>query len=216
MPFYFHSKEEPSYQIFMGKDKMENEELIKYGWREDIWFHVDKVSSAHVYIRPVEPELPNQIALLIDEIPKELLQQCCQLVKKNSISGCKEKKVDIVYTYWHNLKKTADMEPGQVSFHRKSDVRYMKDFERDTAIVNKMEKTRTWDGEVELQLAQQERLKRESSKVRKAKETQNRYEKQQQLEKERQAKLNSYDTLFSDSAMQSNQAGGGSDSDDFM
>ena len=37
--------------IFMGKDKFENEDLIKYGLPNDVWFHVDKMSSAHVYIR---------------------------------------------------------------------------------------------------------------------------------------------------------------------
>lgn len=37
--------------IYMGKDKYENEELIKYGWPEDVWFHVDDLSSAHVYLR---------------------------------------------------------------------------------------------------------------------------------------------------------------------
>jgi len=26
--------------LYMGKDKYENEDLIKYGWPEDIWFHV--------------------------------------------------------------------------------------------------------------------------------------------------------------------------------
>ena len=36
------------YMIYMGKDKFENEELLKYGWPEDIWFHVDNYSSAHV------------------------------------------------------------------------------------------------------------------------------------------------------------------------
>ena len=35
----------------MGRDKHENEDLIKWGWPEDVWFHVDKVSSAHVYLR---------------------------------------------------------------------------------------------------------------------------------------------------------------------
>lgn len=28
----------------MGKDKVENEDLIKYGDEQDVWFHVDKVS----------------------------------------------------------------------------------------------------------------------------------------------------------------------------
>lgn len=37
--------------IYMGIDKFENEELIKYGWEEDVWFHVEDLSSAHVYLR---------------------------------------------------------------------------------------------------------------------------------------------------------------------
>lgn len=28
-----------------------DEELIKWGFPEDVWFHVDNVSSAHVYLR---------------------------------------------------------------------------------------------------------------------------------------------------------------------
>lgn len=35
MVFYFTAKN--GYTIYMGKDKHENEELIKYGWPEDIW-----------------------------------------------------------------------------------------------------------------------------------------------------------------------------------
>jgi hypothetical protein len=38
-------------QLYVGKDKFENEDLIKYGWPEDIWFHVDNLSSPHVYVR---------------------------------------------------------------------------------------------------------------------------------------------------------------------
>ena len=34
-----------------GGDKYENEDLIKWGWPEDVWFHVDKHSSAHIYLR---------------------------------------------------------------------------------------------------------------------------------------------------------------------
>jgi predicted ribosome quality control (RQC) complex YloA/Tae2 family protein len=40
----------------MGKDKFENEDLIKYGFPEDIWFHVKDFSSAHVYLRLKEGE----------------------------------------------------------------------------------------------------------------------------------------------------------------
>lgn len=35
------------YHLFYFLD----EDLIKWGWPEDVWFHVDKVSSAHVYLR---------------------------------------------------------------------------------------------------------------------------------------------------------------------
>jgi len=43
-------------------------------------FHVDDLSSAHVYLR-----LPDGTGL--DDIPKDTLEDCCQLVKHNSIQG---------------------------------------------------------------------------------------------------------------------------------
>jgi hypothetical protein len=44
MVFYFTSTVvDPPVTLFMGLDKHENEELIKWGWPEDVWFHVDKV-----------------------------------------------------------------------------------------------------------------------------------------------------------------------------
>jgi len=52
MVYYFTSTVvDPPVTLFMGFDKHENEELIKWGWPEDVWFHVDKLSSAHVYLR---------------------------------------------------------------------------------------------------------------------------------------------------------------------
>lgn len=36
---------------YVGRDKHENEHLIKYGWPGDVWFHVEGLSSAHVYFR---------------------------------------------------------------------------------------------------------------------------------------------------------------------
>lgn len=66
----------------MGKDKYENEDLIKYGLPEDVWFHVDDLSSAHVYLR-MKP------GMTLDDINEDLLLECCSLVKANSIQGCK-------------------------------------------------------------------------------------------------------------------------------
>ena len=65
MVFYFECSD-PQYTIYMGRDKHENEHLIANGWPEDVWFHVDKHSSAHVYLR-----LPKHMT--IDEIPPCLL-----------------------------------------------------------------------------------------------------------------------------------------------
>jgi predicted ribosome quality control (RQC) complex YloA/Tae2 family protein len=82
----------------MGKDKFENEDLIKFGWPEDIWFHVDDLSSAHVYLRLKEGES-------WDKIDEKLIAECCQLVKANSIEGSKKDFVKVVYTPWENLFK---------------------------------------------------------------------------------------------------------------
>ena len=58
----------------------------------------------------------------IEDIPKEVLMDCAHLVKANSIQGCKVNNVNVVYTPWSNLKKTADMDVGQIGFHRQKDV----------------------------------------------------------------------------------------------
>lgn len=61
----------------------------------------------------------------IDTIDKAALEDCCQLVKANSIEGCKLNKVDIVYTPVGNLRQTNDMDVGQVGFHVDKHVRMM-------------------------------------------------------------------------------------------
>lgn len=104
----------------------------------------------------------------INDIPPEVLIDCAQLVKNNSIqgkdvhpimfyveqwlcwfsvhslflhvvnngnghshllrcvfyflSGCKMNNISVVYTPWANLKKTGEMDVGQIGFHRQKDV----------------------------------------------------------------------------------------------
>ncbi|KIH51619.1 hypothetical protein ANCDUO_18294 [Ancylostoma duodenale] len=125
---------DPPVLLYMGVDKYENEELIKYGWPEDVWFHVDKVSSAHVYLR-----LPP--GMTIDTIPQALIDDCCQLVKANSIDGNKMNDVGIVYTMWENLKKTGDMAVGQIGFHDNKKVKRCVVAKRINEIVNRLNKT---------------------------------------------------------------------------
>jgi hypothetical protein len=94
--------------------RLSDEDLIKYAWPQDIWFHVDKLSSAHVYLR-----LPESISSW-EAIPEALLVDCAQLVKANSIegasktvsdfslnlnfSGNKRNDLTIIYTPADNLK----------------------------------------------------------------------------------------------------------------
>lgn len=68
MVFYYETSD--GHVIYMGKDKFENEELIKYGWDEDIWFHVDDLSSAHVYLRMKQGEVWTSL----DE---KIVKECC-------------------------------------------------------------------------------------------------------------------------------------------
>jgi hypothetical protein len=80
-------------------------------------FHVDDLSSAHVYLR--RPKGKG-----LQDIPLDTLQDCCQLVKANSIQGNKVDNLSIVYTPVSNLKKTASMEIGQVRLSASPKLRY--------------------------------------------------------------------------------------------
>ena len=133
---------DPKFIIYLGKDKYENEDLIKYGLPTDIWFHVDKFSSAHVYLR-----LPPDVT--IDKIPKQVMSECLQLVKDGSKDGRKQEKVSVVYTPWYNLKKTQGMEIGEVGFKNEKDVHHIQNVTKDKDLLKKL--MRTWvEKEVDL------------------------------------------------------------------
>lgn len=46
-------------EISSDSNMILDEDLIKWGWPEDVWFHVDNLSSAHVYLRlqPVSEDI---------------------------------------------------------------------------------------------------------------------------------------------------------------
>ena len=142
MVFYFEAR--GGYQIYMGRDKYENELLIKHGWPEDIWFHVDDLSSAHVYLRLKRGTKARKVFRetgRLDHLP-EVLEDCTQLVKANSIEGCKKASVSVCYTPWENLKKTASMVDGQVGFHDRKAVIHVRDVPKTREIVNRINKTK--------------------------------------------------------------------------
>ena len=117
MVFYFTlppKAQARGFRVYMGRDKYENEDLLKYGWKEDVWFHVEGISSAHVYLR-----LPDGVTW--ETIPPVVMRYCCQLVKNNSIDGCKKKEIWVIYTPFPNLHKDPNtMVTGAVSFHKES------------------------------------------------------------------------------------------------
>ncbi|XP_074635162.1 coiled-coil domain-containing protein 25-like isoform X2 [Acropora palmata] len=183
------------------------EDLIKWGFPEDVWFHVDKMSSAHVYLRLRKGET-------LDDVPSAVLTDCAQLVKANSIHGNKVNNIAVVYTLWANLKKTSDMEIGQVGFHNSKEVHIMKVEKRINEIVNRLNKTKEEKfPNLRDEREERDRLEREDGKQKLREQKQR--EKEEEKRRKEEAALRSYDSLMDSSKMVSNQDAG-SDEDDFM
>jgi predicted ribosome quality control (RQC) complex YloA/Tae2 family protein len=99
MKTYIHTIMDVKYIIKVGTSAKENWELIDNSYPEDLWFHLDEFSSAHVVVSQdtnsqEEIFYPNQIVLLASDY--------CKLNSANSKNLC---KVKIVYTEIKNLKK---------------------------------------------------------------------------------------------------------------
>eukprot|EP00249_Psilotum_nudum_P021571 c28157_g2_i1 orf=409-1056(-) len=198
MVYYFRARPEiGDYTIYMGLDKHENEDLIRYGFPEDIWFHVDKLSSAHVYLRLHKGET-------MDRIPHEIVEDCAQLVKANSIQGNKINNIDVVYTPWANLKKTPSMDVGQVGFHNSKLVRTIRVEKRINEIVNRLNKTKV-ERRPDLK-AEKEQYNAAERAERKAQlREKKRREEMERAEKERLADVRSYRGLMVSDRMTSNK-----------
>uniref|UniRef100_A0A1I7VWF7 Coiled-coil domain-containing protein 25 n=2 Tax=Loa loa TaxID=7209 RepID=A0A1I7VWF7_LOALO len=198
---------DPPVMLYMGVDKFENENLIRWGWPEDVWFHVDKVSSAHVYAR-----LPS--GQTINDMPEALVEDCAQLVKANSIQGNKMNNIDVVYTPWDNLKKTGSMDVGQIGFKDEKKVKKIHVAKRINDIVNRLNKTEV-RVDIDYRVEKEERDAKErqikKQKQRELKEV----EKAEMERREKERQMRSYDSVFIEEKMHSNHDGG-NDSDDFM
>ncbi|QEU62400.1 Jlp2 [Kluyveromyces lactis] len=139
---YFYTSQEVDgispHWIITGKDKFENDLLIKYGYKElrYQWFHADKYSSGHIYLK-LKPDEKT-----LQDVPREVLQDCLQLCKSESIQGNKLPQCTILSTPWHNLRKSGYMKPGEVSYKSMKAVRKMDCFARDNTILNRLQKTR--------------------------------------------------------------------------
>jgi hypothetical protein len=125
---------------FVGRDKHENEFLIKYGWLGDVWFHVEGLSSAHVYFRVTSERLPVD-GIPMDDLPEDAVYDMMQIVKHNSIAGSKLASCKIVWTPHSNLKKTFEMDSGTVTYHDTKICRYGR-CDKDRQRIKELEKTK--------------------------------------------------------------------------
>lgn len=200
MVYYFKSVgsdksfEDSPRLLYMGKDKMENEDLIKYGLDDDVWFHVDNLSSAHVYLR-LEP------GEKWDQIPEAILVDCAQLTKANSIQGNKRDNVTVIYTPWRNLRKTKGMADGEVGFKNEKSVKKIHIQFRENSVINRLQKTREEiKGREHLIVARNARdrdaVNRLLEKQRKDKEEAE--QEKLRIAEERKRRETMYDDLFAD------------------
>ena len=185
-----------------------DEDLIKWGFPEDVWFHVDNVSSAHVYLRL-------QKGQTLDDIHHDVLVDACQLVKANSINGNKMNNIDIVYTMWENLKKTAGMEVGQVSFHHPKQVRKMRVEKRINEVVNRLNKTKI-ETHPDFQAEREARDTAERQDKKKVVRAQRDREKEAEKKRLEESEMKSYSSLHKAENMTSTNYDNNNDSDDFM
>ncbi|PSS20539.1 hypothetical protein M430DRAFT_120410 [Amorphotheca resinae ATCC 22711] len=213
MVYYFTSNTvSPAAFIYVGKDKVENEELIKFGWEEDVWFHVDKLSSAHIYLRMNEGDS-------WEAIPEPLLVDLGQLTKANSIEGNKKDNVTVIYTPWSNLKKDGSMAVGQVSFKDPKKVKRILVPQRENPIVNRLNKTRV-EKFPDLYTEREEKLKAMRKRDHAAKLERKKEEARiaQERKEKKWQKDHAYDELFQGPDLEeaNNQNRGEDWEDDFM
>lgn len=169
--------------VYMGKDKYENEDLIKYGLPEDVWFHVENLSSAHVYLRMNKGQV-------LDDISTTTIEEMATLTKANSIEGCKKHEVYVTYTKWKNLNKTSDMEVGAIGFKDSKRCRRVKAF-KNNSIVNALNRSKK-EEYPDLHSLQMERAREFQQELKKQRKEQ--FEAEAAVKKEREAakKLQGY------------------------
>jgi predicted ribosome quality control (RQC) complex YloA/Tae2 family protein len=94
--------DECTYNIRIGESAQENWELIDSSAQNDIWFHVDGISSCHIVL-----EIGNR-----KKTPhKSVVNQCASLCKDRS-KAANMKSVKVIYTEIKNVKKADN--PGSV------------------------------------------------------------------------------------------------------
>lgn len=125
-PLHFISS--AGYDIFVGKNNIQNEELT-FGLAvgKDIWFHAKQMPGSHVIVKVKEEDMK------LEDIPDSVFEEAAALaayyssgnsengIGSNSISKSSKNanslKIEIDYTERKNLKKPPQAKPGYVIYH---------------------------------------------------------------------------------------------------
>jgi len=95
--------------VILGKDAQSNDHLtFNMADDEDIWMHAKGVPGSHLIIK-IKDKLPTD----------QVLKQIAAISKKNS-KAPKDEQAKIVYCKRKFVKKSKDMNPGQVSVDYKN------------------------------------------------------------------------------------------------
>ncbi|KAK8376032.1 hypothetical protein O3P69_008622 [Scylla paramamosain] len=167
---------DPPATLVMGTDKHENDHLLTQATDRVVFFHVDDLPSAHVYLQ-LEPGQG------VRDVPRALLHDAAQLCKANSAQGNKLANVAVLYTPGSNLRKTRHMKAGEVGFVSDRDVRRIVVAKRDDAVVERLTSTRrkVVSGRAEREKQQQARERqRQKTEAKLARRKQRREEQQEQ------------------------------------
>ena len=215
MVFYFESID-PRFVVFMGRDKYENEELLKYAFPEDVWFHVDNLSSAHVYLRRPAASSPSQAPMSISDIPKNVIVEMCQLVKANSIEGSKAESVDVIYCEFGNLVKRKGMEAGAVGYASEKANRYVRGVKKDPAVLKRIEKSREERNDINLAQLREDRDNEERHRLKRAQKEKEIKEKEDAKKEKEADDLLHYVGFQNKKDLMTSNKGGNVAEDDFM
>lgn len=102
----FHYVTEDGYDIYVGKNNFQNDELtFKFATGNDWWFHAKKMAGSHVVVKSRDGELPDHIF--------EIAGQLAAYYSK----GRTAPKVEIDYIQKKQVKKPAGAKPGFVVYY---------------------------------------------------------------------------------------------------
>ena len=103
-PFHYVSSD--GYDIYVGKNNIQNEELtFKFATGNDWWFHAKNMPGSHVIVKSGN-----------DELPDRTFEEAAALAAYYS-NGRNYEKVEVDYIMRKHLKKVAGAAPGFVVYH---------------------------------------------------------------------------------------------------